>query len=496
MNQPKQFLANIGNTFAVLFSFPERQKSVWLYRLWLAFLFLSGIAAWGYFFSWGNFSVNFHDWASITAPRFEFLKNAASTWQLPLTISDMSTLNYITDRYLAVPDSFISPQFILLRWMNVQVFCLVNLLIFYTVGFWGLLKIKKRFQLSPVAFTLLFYLFNFNGHIVAHTSAGHATWSGYFLFPFFALLIFDLLKGDRTWSWVTKISVLLFIMFINGSFHQFVWCILFLCLTAVLIPATFWQNFRGALFACLASLVKILPPVLMYGQFDNRFISGYPTLWSLWDALVTVHVPADLTVNEGMTSAIGMWELTLFVGLGGALFLIGFGLVHWLRSKDSPIDHRLVLPLAAMTFLTIGLVYSYFRKLHLPLFDGERVSTRMISLVFVFVLILATVQFQQWLNRKTQPGWLYGLIGLGTVLTVHDLWQNFRIWSINQAAALYTEKIFDPQQWFVNNNYNDRGYLLFIAAGALASIGTFALLAYLSRRERKTSQLITASSLE
>jgi hypothetical protein len=191
-----------------------------------------------------------------------------------------------------------------------------------------------------------------------------------------------------------------------------------------------------------------------------------------------------------------MWELTLFVGLGGALFLIGFGLVHWLRSKDSPIDHRLVLPLAAMTFLTIGLIYSYFRKLHLPLFDGERVSTRMISLVFVFVLILATVQFQQWLNRKTQPGWLYGLIGLGTVLTVHDLWQNFRIWSINQAAALYTEKIFDPQQWFVNNNYNDRGYLLFIAAGALASIGTFALLVYLSRRERKTSQLITTSSLE
>lgn len=496
MNLPIELLDLFSKKFSILFSWPSTKKRIWLNRIWIGVLFIIGVLAWGHFFSWGNFSPDFHDWADITAPRFQFLKNAAKTLQFPLHISHPSALNYLTTRYLAIPDSFIAPQFILLRRLNVQTFSLANLFIFYILGFWGTLIVRKRFKLSPAAFTLLFLLFNFNGHIVAHVSVGHETWSGYFLFPFFVLLILDLLDGDHTWRWVGKIALLLFVMFINGSFHQFVWCILFLCLTAIFVPRTFWFAIKGIIFACMASLFKILPPVIQYGNFDNTFFAGYPTVGSLWDALVAVQVPADLTNHQGMTNAFGTWELTLYIGLLGAIFLLIFGVFQWLRRTDDQIDRGLALPLISLTALSLAFVYENFRLLRIPLFDGERVSTRLLSLVFVFVLIIAVHEYQRWLNNCRKTGWLTGGLAIGTGLIAQDLWQFMKLWQIQRAGMLFESKGFASQDWFVANDYTDHTYLLMVAVGFAASVITFVFLSIVIFRERRPIHLNPSSSLK
>ncbi len=114
-----------------------------------------------------------------------FLRDAVRSGELPLHISDPATLGGITDRFLAIPDEILSPQVYLLRFISIGRFVFVDVAILYTIGFFGLLWLRRRFSLSLFTFTILFLLFDFNGHILAHYCIGHVTWGGYFLFPWF-----------------------------------------------------------------------------------------------------------------------------------------------------------------------------------------------------------------------------------------------------------------------------------------------------------------------
>ena len=195
-----------------LLSSQPARKYLWLTVLWLVGLYVIGVIGFGSFFEWGNHTLEYHDWAEISAPRFQFLRTAVLAGEFPLHISDPSSLHGFTLRYLSVADVFISPQMILLYWTSIQRFNLANVLILYTLGFAGLLVLRSRLRLSALSFAALFLLFNFNGHILAHYSVGHATWGGYFLFPWFVWLILRLLDGDRSWLWTLGMAALLFLV--------------------------------------------------------------------------------------------------------------------------------------------------------------------------------------------------------------------------------------------------------------------------------------------
>src|SRR5689334_5120967 len=117
------------------------QKRPWLFWLWGAALFLGGFVLWCDFFQWGNAPLNFHDWKDITMPRLVFMSNAFHQGVLPLHIADGYPLGGVTDRFLTIPDIFFSPQFLLLRWMEIRPFLLLNFLLMYAVGFGGLMWI-------------------------------------------------------------------------------------------------------------------------------------------------------------------------------------------------------------------------------------------------------------------------------------------------------------------------------------------------------------------
>lgn len=477
--------AYLGNVASGLFAVPQIARERRSAAIWLAGLYVSGILLWGFFFNWGKISLTFHDWADVTAPRMQFLKDAVTRGLFPLHISNWSTLAYVTDRYMSVPDAFLSPQLILLRWMDIGPFVFLNTLILYSAGFLGLLKLRLRFKLSVVSFSLLFLLFNFNGHLLAHFGVGHATWGGYFLFPWVVLALFDLLAGDRSWRLALRLSVVLSIMFIQGSFHQFVWVVMLLVLIGACIPRLLWPAAKLAICAVLLSAARILPPVLLLGKFDNQFIAGYASLKSIWDGLTEMALPADLTDSMGLTRPVGLWEYTLYIGLGGALFLIVFGLYSWLRRQRSEVPRELALPLAIVVLLSLGDLYRWVALLPLPLFAGERISSRMVSLVLVFLVVIATTEFQRWLDKNSRPGWLMGGLITGVLVMAHDLWQNFRLWRPANAVAFYNPKTFVTQDWFVQNNYGDGGYLGIIALGTAVSLATLTALLFLARREKR-----------
>ena len=148
------------------------------------------------------------------------------------------------------------------------------------------LPISRRLKLSPAAFAVLFLIYNGNGHLLSHVAVGHATWGGTLLFSWFMLWVYELYEeGEPSRGWPLKMGVLLFVIFLQGSFHQFVWCLLFLC-AAVL---TFWTRrgpdwarwqaiFSAGVCSVGLSAVRILPVAIQLDGFDDDFLGGYQSL--------------------------------------------------------------------------------------------------------------------------------------------------------------------------------------------------------------------------
>jgi hypothetical protein len=459
---------------------------------WLVGLYLLGIMGFAIFFNWGNYDMLYHDWANITGPRLQFLRSALREGQFPLHISDAQALQTATTRYLTVADVFISPQYVLLYWLPLPLFELVNVWLLYTLGFVGLLVLRRKLRLSMISFTALFLLFNFNGHILAHYSVGHTTWGGYFLFPWFAWLIFRLLEGDHSWLWTTLISVLLFAIWLQGSYHQFLYLLIMLGLIGIFIPRHFWTVIKTGLITFLVCAFRILPCILTYQLYKQNLINGFPSLWSIWDNLVNIPdwLQTPFYLHQLLGTALGEWELTYFIGLVGGLFLIFFGFYRGLIHRQSPY-HALIAPLGVMLLFSLGFVFKAVQALPIPLIQGERAIPRIFSVVLVFGLIIAAERFQRWLDTSPQKalsltGGLLGLAFIG-----FDLWQDFRIWQVtnrNHDFWIY----FDRLKWYVKNNPSDTIYIGLVFGGLAISILSMLILGGLSWREyrRKKHSLL------
>jgi hypothetical protein len=480
----RRFRSNFLNPAmeSLLESQPSR-KFHWVTVVWMIGLFAGGLFVFGHFFNWGNFDMLYHDWARVTGPRLEFLQKAIREGQLPLQISDAETFHFETTRYLAVADSFISPQYLLLKWLSLPVFSLVNVWLLYALGFAGLLFLWRRLHLSLISFTALFLLFNFNGNILAHYSVGHTNWGGYFLLPWFAWLVFRLLEGDHSWRWTTFMSVLLFVIWLQGSYHHYVWLLILLAAIGIFAPRTLWTVVKTGLITLLVSAFRILPCILAYTSYKQSFLNGYPSLLAIWDNLVNLPnaVSTPFYVNPNLGEGLGEWELTSFIGLIGGLFLLYFGVYRGLLHREA--KHReLIVPLGGILLLSLGPVYKILLALPIPLLQGERVSARMFSLALVFGLILAAEHFQHWLNER--PKKLVYLTGcaIALALTVVELWQDFLIWRVSnrdQNFWIY----FNPAKWYPNNNYSDTIYIGLIVGGLAISLITILVLFGLSWRE-------------
>ena len=480
-------LATLDQSLRLLFRSDSLKKRPWFSRLWLAGLFVAGIGLWGIFFNWGAFPLNYKDWANVTGPRLALLQDAIKKNSLPLhTAKPDVPMSSITDRYLSIPDPVLSPQVLLLGFISINQFILVDVLLLYAAGFFGLLWFMRKFSLSLIAFSILFVLFNFNGNILAHYAIGHFSWGGYFLFPWLAALAFLLVEGERGWGWIAKMSLLLFAIILQGSFHQFVWCLIFIGFLALVRRAAFWTAVGGATFGVLVSMVRILPPALMYGKFSIVYKAGYQNLSDLWFSMVnTLELGAKVTVPM-MAQAVQPWELTMYVSLIGAVFLLYFGIYRWLSREggDNPYL-RLAFPVFGMFLLSFDLIFKVLRRFPIPLLEGERVPARIISLTFVFVLLFAVIEFQRWLNQPHKNDLVVQLTSIGLLMVGgNDLWQNYRAWRISRVSTIYPQVSFNRLDYYIVN-HSDPPYITAIALGTAISILSIAVVLFLAYWQRK-----------
>jgi hypothetical protein len=443
---------------------------------------------------------------------------------------DSSSLLTITDRFMAIPDVILSPQILFLGILDWMPFVLFNVLFQYTIGFWGLLKLRKKFRLSLVAFLTAFLLFNFNGHILSHLAVGHLSWGGYFLYPWFALMVFRFVEGERSWRWVLFGSLIFFLVFLQGSYHQYVWMLIFFGVTGIV----YWRNFFAALkvlvFANLLSMVRILPAVTILGKNPEEFLGGFPLMRYVLDVMIYTRAPETGPAYKAFLNPLGYWEFNLHVGLIGVSFLVLFaGLVFitrqtlvavlqwadkftketagktqsgvwhilshissWFSKFDAlwegakPRFLGLLIPVALMGWLSIRDNYNILRQIPIPMLSGERVTTRFLILALVFLLFLAVLEYQWLLNRalKIWPLQIL-LLGLSGYLAF-DLWQHAMMWRITEMVNVFPILQLDPSKKVISN-HPDPTYHLLLMIGLLVSVFSLAALIWLSTRDKMVS---------
>jgi hypothetical protein len=458
-------------------------------KIWFIALFLAGILAWQIFLHCPNNTCNYQDWLGIIVPRLNFLKDAATRGELPLHSSTPLPLGvFYSKRYLAIPDAFISPQYLLLRFLDVNQFVLFHTILFYTIGFGGLLWFRRKFNLSILSFTLFFILFNFNGYILAHISEGHLTWVPYYLFPWFAVLLIKLVDGQTNWHWVTLMASLLFITLLQGGYHQFIWMLFFIGFLAIFMPRHFFILLKTAIVSVLLGMFRFLPLFSILSSLnENKFIAGYPDIQSiLYNMFVIRQAGVEESINK-ITGRVGLWETTLFVGVIGTIFILYFCFIYPIKQPNLNNHYRILLfPALGVLMLSFDRVYQFILStIRLPIFTGERVVTRFIGLVFVFILLLAIIEFQHWLDTANPSKFSISMIITLAVLGSNDLMVNFREWIIPVAfqrfGGIETYKI----EWFVANNYSDEPYMTLIKIGFAITIIVYIFLITMTIREKQ-----------
>ena len=469
--------------------FPSRRQGPpnVLEVLGLAALYGLGLFMWRYFLNGGSIPFELHDWAQVTAPRFAFLKDAITRGALPLHMPGSWALNIETDRYISIVDANLSPQTIMLRWMEIGEFILANALILYTLGFVGLLLLRRKLSLSFISVAILFWLLFFNGHITSHVAVGHANWLTYLLLPYLAYLILWLFDNPPRWPWIAFFAVWMLVVALNGAFHLYVGTLLFMVLLLMSYGAQRRTVLLGIIFSLVVGMVRLLPPILEIAKFDTEFLSGYTTVAELIASFVWLREPtSSQAFASSLINPLGWWEKDFYLGVVGFAFVIVFGPVAWIRRHPSVRAYLpLLFPIGVLLILSIGRVYGLVGHLNIPLLNSQRVATRLIALPVTFTVVLSVLAFEAMLRDKSDR--ITRLLTIaGLILLTHDLWQHFRLWRVAHMPGLFPPRPLDLSLNVVAN-HPDPPYTIALGMGALLTLISLVLVIALALRKPEHS---------
>lgn len=456
-------------------------------------LLVWGIRRWGIFYSWGNISLDFLDWGEVTGPRYALLRDAVEKGVLPLHALNTTALRGVTDRYFSIADTPFSPQMLLLPYLQTGEYLFFDTLLFYCLGFAGLLIVYRKYRLSPFSFLLLFLLFNFNGSITSHLAVGHSIWTGHFLLPFFILLVLHLVEhGQAGWKWILGMSSFMVLLLLQGSFHIFLWCLMYLAL----LPLVNWRLWKPVLlagvFTGLLGLPRLLPPVLALSGVTQEYLGGFASLTNLVEGMIVLRDPQNAIRPVTDTFPLNFWETDFYIGLAGFGLMLVWGVVIPLfrdRSRTS-VQVQLLVPSAIMAAFSIGDVFarvvSIFR---IPPFTGERVTSRFLEIPMMVILFLAVIFLQRELDRRRIGSLGQFLALLAAYLLYHDLNQHLEAWRIRYLDAmvdLFPKMPFDPAQHTIQN-HADTLYTGMMTGGLVVTLLALVFLLWMLVREGRAA---------
>lgn len=452
----------------------------------LALLFVSGVLHWVVFFQYGEFSFSPRDWPK------EFLHYAT----LRALVSDPVIPYFVTParrgiEFLGNPETVLSPQIVLLPLMGIGKFVLVNTLIMYSLGFLGCLLIRWRYQLSLVPFIMLFLLFNFNGHITSHISAGHSMWNGYFLLPFFVYLILEMVRPSSSARLKVPLlmALVLFGIVLQGSFHIYFWCLMFLVLVGLFNRELWKEVMLAGIFSVWLSLFRLLPAAFAFTGFQPSYASGYPNFATFFDALTTIKA-FQFEHLRNVLYDVSWWEHDAFIGYLGLAFVVFFGIYHRFSSDQSVQSHRfraLDLPILLFVLFSFGFWFDIISDLQIPLVSWvERVPSRFFIIPLVMLIVLSSIRMQALIHRIRDNVTAKVLLVAGILQLAHSLMAHSWFWRVDEAGG-FVEVL--PEFTFNPPGYEDLLYTTTVNVAAIMSTGaliTLCVLFFWSVRSRQS----------
>ena len=216
-------------------------------------------------------------------------------------------------------------------------------------------------------------------------------------------------------------------------------------------------------------MIRILPPALQFaGGTGLKFLGGFESVYQLLQVFTSLS-------NQGY------WEKTYYVGVIGFAFILYFGVLKtWIQDERY---RPLYLPILVMIFFSVGSIYLPLFGSHIPFLDSQRAPTRFVIIPLVFLIALAGIQFQSFINRWDPKNWEIKVVVLfGEALMAYDLIFNSRIWSLENYSD--SKRATDIIEVSVGN-YSDPAYMTTLMIGFTCSIITLAALLFLAHREKE-----------
>lgn len=408
----------------------------------LAGLYVLGLVHWEYFFNHGDIPFAIPDWPK-EYKYYSVLRQSLQTGTLPLH-TDQAEEFHGTQRFLGNPEVNWSPQILLLPWLDTGRFIIVNVCLLYSAGFVGLLLLRRRYRLGLLSFTFLFLIFNFNGTPTSHLAVGHSMWCGHFLLPFFFLYLLEMAEDGAPTRPALKLAAVLFFIFLQGAFHYFIWCSMFLALFIVFNRRFARPGLLALGAAGLLLMVRILPAAVAFWHDQHHaFLTGYPTIADLLHGFTTIRGFFYQGIGMVYWRTVGWCEFDIYTSAPGLALLVVFGIAMGFSKGPMFEDCRFAAfgwPMAVQALFSFSDVYAYIALLPIPLLNGERVSARFLIIPVMMLLIISAVRIQRMLERTPPPNvrllrvWVAAMIAA----TAFFLYQHSVAWSTASFAV-------DPQ---------------------------------------------------
>lgn len=409
----------------------------------LSVLFVAGVAHWLAFYGVFERGMSFEaaDWPKEFR-YYSALQQALGEGRVPYYVSRPI---HQTRKLLALPELNWSPQVALLRVVDVRAFPAVNTVLLYAAGFAACLLLRRRYRLSPAPFLLLVLVALFNGHLTAHLAVGHSMWAGALLLPFFGLLVLMLVEDPGRRTTPVWIGLLLFAVLLQGSFHVFVWCVLFLALVFAFHPAGRRPVAAALLWSFALGACRLVPPaVVLLGRREQPFLSGYPSPVTLLESMTLIRTVAE-PVRGGRFDSLGWWEYDAYVGIAAVLWLGWFGVYRRAaesrraRGAGPPAKQgRWAIdgPLFVMTALALDDLYYPINAAGIPLLASQRVSSRFVLVPLVLLAVVAAVRAEADLAEKRWRG-LRPLLLAGALATAASVCAHSWAWRLPAIEAAW-----------------------------------------------------------
>lgn len=389
-------------------------------------------------------------------------------------------------KYLAIPETCLSPQVALLALLPPGAFVLANTLILHAAFAAGMVLLCRRYALSPLPAAFLFLIAGTGGHVSAQMAVGHSMWTGALLLPFVLLAVCALAEAPAPRTTPVWLAVALVAILLQGALHVFTACVLFLLLFAAFNPSRARAVLVALLWTGAAGCVRLLPAVFVARRRDTAFLTGFPSLLDLGRGLLTI-LPPDAGQHGGFFGRVDPWEYDVYVGPGGLAFLLVGGVWFALRKVEAlpgGAERRLYGPMAAMAILSYGDTGVLLDLSRIPLLSAERVTTRLLALPLLFLALLAAIRLERALKSAGPTARalaVAGLVATAAGLAVHT-W-SWRVASLAerlpQRKGVIDVRVVEPPDPATTS---DVVYVRLVQAGAAVSLAAGVAMARFLRR--------------